>query len=204
MSKTKKTAGTKGSKKSAANKAKTVASTEAEDVAVSEDKGKNSSKTDDAAVSGKKVATFAVVGAALTVLDFLVYNIVLKMFYGGDANGIGVASVVSGVIAMVAAYFAHKNITWKARKPRKYGVAWFFGWNIFAVTIVRPIVTWIFGLVIFNRLYEFAFSILSFFNMPFSYEFVNSTGVYVLMTGVIMVLNYLFYEKLVFGETKKK
>ena len=158
-------------------------------------------EVDEGGGTGKKVATFAVVGAGLTVLDFVVYNIVLRTFYGGEAEGASVASMVSGMVATVAAYFAHKNITWKARKPRKYGVAWFFGWNVFASTVVRPVVSWFFGLIIFSRLYEFAFSVISWLNIPFDYEFVKSTGIYVLMTAVVMVLNYMFYEKLVFGGT---
>ncbi|MDO5480805.1 MAG: GtrA family protein [Candidatus Saccharibacteria bacterium] len=157
----------------------------------------------DEIVSGKKVVTFAAVGAALTVLDFLIYNIVLQVFYNGNADGASVAGMISGVLATIVAYFAHNNITWKARKPRKYGVAWFFGWNILMATGVRPVILWFFGLVFFSRIYDFAFSIISWLNIPLDYEIVKSTGVYVLMTCVVMVLNYTFYEKLVFGEKKK-
>ena len=155
----------------------------------------------DAAISGEKIGKFTLVGLSLTILDFIVYNVVLQVFYGGSDSGIQVASIVSGTVATVAAYFGHSRITWRARKPREHGVAWFFGWNIFATVLIRPVVTGFFGL--FTGLYDFAYSISSWLGLPFSREFVETTGVYVLMTAVIMVLNYAFYEQLVFGKERK-
>ena len=150
------------------------------------------------AALGERIGKFTLVGISLTIIDFIIYNVVLQVFYGGSESGIQIASIVSGAIATVAAYFGHGRITWRARKPRKYGVAWFFGWNIFATTVIRPIATSLFGL--FTGLYEFAYSISSWLGLPFSLEFVETTGVFVLMTGVIMILNYLFYDRLVFGK----
>ena len=152
----------------------------------------------DAAVSGKKVATFAVVGVGLTIFDFIVYNIALRVLYDGNSEGASVATMISGIVAMVAAYFAHKNITWKTRRPRKYGVAWFFGWNILMSVAIRPGLSWMFGTM--GWLYEFAFSIISWLNIPLEFEFVKSTGIFGLATAVMMILNYIFYEKLVFGK----
>ena len=40
-------------------------------------------------------------------------------------------------------------------------------------------------------------------HLPFDYDFVESTGIYVLMTIVTMTLNYIFYEKVVFGNVAK-
>ena len=156
----------------------------------------------DGALSGEKIGKFTLVGISLTILDFIIYNIVLQVFYGGSESGIQVASMVSGTIATVAAYFGHSRITWRARKPREYGVVWFFGWNVFTTFVVRQVVTRFFGL--FTGLYDFAYSISSALGLPLSRENVETTGVFVLMTGVIMVLNYVFYERLVFGVSRSE
>ena len=165
--------------------------------------GKRVSDSDnDGALSGEKIGKFTLVGISLTILDFIIYNIVLQVFYGGSESGIQVASMVSGTIATVAAYFGHSRITWRARKPREYGVVWFFGWNVFTTFVVRQVVTRFFGL--FTGLYDFAYSISSALGLPLSRENVETTGVFVLMTGVIMVLNYVFYERLVFGVSRSE
>lgn len=68
--------------------------------------------------------------------------------------------------------------------------------------IISPFFTWLFQSI--TPLYKFAFDISSAINLPFDYNFVESTGVFVLTACVTMTLNYLFYDKLVFGNTKEK
>ena len=125
----------------------------------------------------KKILKFAGVGIAATIVDFL-----------------AISAIVSGVVATFAAYIMHNNITWKERDPGKYGVVKFFVWNVIAVFGLRPPLTWLFS-TCFDWLYGFIYFLTSWI---FNYEFVKSTGVYVLMTLVIMFLNFAVYEKLVF------
>ena len=61
-----------------------------------------------------------------------------------------------------------------------------------------PFLALCFGL--FTPVYELAHNISSFFRLPFSYEFIESTGVFVFASIVAMLLNYIFYDKLVFGD----
>lgn len=144
-----------------------------------------------------KILKFVGVGFLCTIVDFLVYSLMVMVAFSGDTEKVGIAAMVSGLVATVVAYMLHSRITWKTRDPGKWGVVKFFLWNAFAVLFLRPILTWIFGLL--TGLYEFAQMILPFF----SYEFVESTGIYVLMTAVVMVLNFIFYEKIVFGTEKE-
>lgn len=144
----------------------------------------------------QKIMKFAGVGVVATIVDFLTYQLVLNVIFYGNLTA---ASVVSGVVATFAAYVMHNNITWKERNPGKYGVVVFFIWNAITVFCIRPPLTWVFGQL--TGLYQFAYSLTSWI---FSYEFVESTGVYVLMITVTMVLNYLVYEKLVFNKAKGK
>lgn len=140
-----------------------------------------------------KILKFVGVGVTVTLADFLIYSLMVMVVFAKNTDMVGVASVVSGVLATVLAYIMHSRITWKTRDPGKYGVIKFFVWNALMVMFMRPFLTWMFGLL--TGLYEFAHMILPFF----SFEFVESTGIYVLMTAVVMVLNYIFYDKLVFS-----
>ena len=53
-------------------------------------------------------------------------------------------------------------------------------------------------------LYEFAYNICTAIHLPFTYEFVLTTGAFALTSIVTMILNFLFYDKFVFGKTNKK
>ena len=143
----------------------------------------------------QKILKFAGVGIIATLIDYIVYQIALNVIFGGNLT---FSAVFSGVVSTFAAYVMHNNITWKTRDPGRWGIVKFFLWNFFVVAAVRPVLVWIFGLL--TGLYQFAFGICEFLHIPFSYEFVASTGVYVLMTAVTMTLNFIFYEKLVFGK----
>lgn len=149
-----------------------------------------------------KIFKFVGVGITVTLIDFLVYNFSLSVLLGGNNDLIWLASIISGVAGTISAYILHSNITWKGRDPGKYGIIKFFAWNVLLVVAIRPALTFIFGVM--DGLYEFAFMIASGINLPFTFEFVESTGVYVLMTAVIMILNFLFYDRVVFGSVNKK
>lgn len=146
----------------------------------------------------QRVLKFAGVGIAATLADYLCYQIVLHTFLQGN---LAAAAIFAGVIATFVAYLGHSQITWKTRDPGRWGIVKFFLWNAFVVILIRPILVWIFELLSF--LYGFGYWLASSMHLPFSYEFVESTGVYVLMTAVTMVLNYIFYGRVVFGKEKE-
>lgn len=149
-----------------------------------------------------RILKFAGVGIVATVFDYLVYTGLVMLFFGGDVNMATLASVISGVLSVFVAYFLHNNITWKERNPGKYGIIKFFIWNFVIVLLARPLLSMLFSLT--TGLYEFAFMILGWIPFFSSYEFVESTGIYVLMILVTMTLNYVFYEKIVFGKKESR
>lgn len=147
-----------------------------------------------------KIFKFIGVGVAATLIDYAVYSLVVMVIFGGNTNFAWAGAVSSGVVATFAAFFMHSKITWKDKDPGKYGIIKFFAWNAFVVIAIRPVLTLFFGLLI--GLYQFAFMIFDGVGVGFSYEFVESTGIYVLMTAVTMTLNFIFYDKIVFGKKK--
>lgn len=75
----------------------------------------------------------------------------------------------------------------------------FFVWNGLSALAITPFFTWLFGFT--TPIYEFAHGITTALHIPFDYNFVESTGIFCLTTAVTMILNYLFYDKLVFGDS---
>ena len=148
-----------------------------------------------------KVFKFIGVGLVVTLFDYLVYNIVVMGIGGGNTNIAWLGTLVAGVCATFLAFIMHSKITWRTRDPGKYGILKFFAWNALLVIAIRPLTTLVFGLL--TGLYEFAFMITGGIGLPFSYEFVESTGIYILMTIVTMTLNFFFYDKIVFGKAGK-
>lgn len=148
--------------------------------------------------TGVKAWRFFWVGTALTLFDYAIYEALeLTLFQGENA---GMASVISGTVATVAAFFAHSRITWKARKVGKPEIIKFFAWNALTMWVIRPLLTR--GAEFLEPLYQFTYGISGFLRLPFNLEFVRTTGIFVICTAVIMILNFLFYEKLVFGKKK--
>lgn len=149
----------------------------------------------------KKVFKFIGVGLSVTVIEYIIYTILVMVIFGGNTEMAPLATGLSGAVAMIVAFVMHSKITWRERNPGKFGVVKFFAWNILLVALIRPGLAAFFELL--TGLYQFAFMITDAIHLPFSYDFVESTGIYVLVTAVAMVLNFIFYEKIVFG-TKVK
>lgn len=148
-----------------------------------------------------RVIKYAGVGVIVTLFDYVVYTISVMVVFQGNTDLVSIGSMIAGFLATIFAYFMHSRITWQERNPGKNGVLKFFAWNILMSIILRPIIAEGFSLL--TGLYQFAFMVSGFLHLPFSYEFIVSTGVYCLMTAVVMVSNFLVYEKFVFGGSEQ-
>ena len=145
----------------------------------------------------KRVFKFVGVGLTITLIEYAIYTLLMMVMFGGNAEMAPLATGISGVFAMVIAFFMHSKITWRERDPGKLGIVKFFAWNVVLVTLLRP------GLAAFFELpvgiYQFVYMITDAIHLPFTYDFVQSTGIYVLVTAITMTLNFFCYEKVVFG-----
>lgn len=141
---------------------------------------------------------YLVFGIANTVINYAMYEALALLVFTGEQQ-LWLATLISGTVSIFVGYLLHSKFTWKDREVGKKQLAKFFVWNVVMNIAVRPMLTAFFGLTIFNFLYKFAFDICQGIGLPFSYEFVESTGNYVLMTVVVMVINFLVYDKFVFG-----
>ena len=159
--------------------------------------------------TSKHATRYFFVGVAITVFNFGTYSLINYLFLGinpfnmgndnGNSNFLWLSTFISTAVTTIVAYIAHSKITWKERNITKHSIIRFFIWNALLAVAIGPWITQLFSLL--TPLYEFAYNITSAIHLPFSYEFVLSTGAFVLTAIVTMILNFLFYDRFVFGES---
>ncbi len=154
-------------------------------------------KTTDIKTS-KRAGKYVIVGICVTIFNYILYA-VFANFIIKNNDLIWLSSFISTAITTIVAYLAHSRITWKERHVTKYSILRFFIWNAMLAIAISPLLTQLFGYL--TPLYDFAYHICTAIHLPFSYDFVLTTGAFALTSLVIMVLNFLFYDKFVFGKT---
>lgn len=145
----------------------------------------------------KQAGKYLIFGILNTVINYGVYEFLALLVFKGEGL-LWLATLLSGIESIFVGYFLHSRFTWKDREVGKKQLGKFFIWNVAMSVAVKPVLTLFFEL--FGFLYQFVHSICQTIGLPFSYDFVKTTGVYVLMTAVLMVLNFLAYDKFVFGK----
>lgn len=146
----------------------------------------------------KRILKYIGVGIALSVFNFAVYAIIVRVINNSDL--LWLSNMLATLVTTILAFILHSKITWKEHHPGKAGVVRFFIWNLILAIAIGPFLTWFFGL--FKGIYELAFSISQAMHLPFDYAFIESTLIFALGAIVTTFVNYLFYDKFVFGATK--
>ena len=149
----------------------------------------------------KQKGKYFVFGLLNTGINYGIYEALALLVFKEESQ-LWLATLISGAISIFVGYFLHSRFTWKDRKVGKKQLGKFFVWNVIMNIAIRPLLTLFFGL--FGFLYKFVFDLCQAIGIGFSYEFVATTGNYVLMTAVVMVINFLVYDKFVFGESKQE
>lgn len=144
---------------------------------------------------------YVLVGTFITLFNYALFAILSNLIIKNN-NLLWLSSLIATTITTVVAYIAHSKITWKERIVTKHSIIRFFIWNAMLAIIISPVLTQFFS--IFTPLYEFAYNITNAIHLPFTYEFVLTTGAFILTSIVIMIINFLFYDKFVFGKTKSQ
>ena len=150
--------------------------------------------------TSKHAVRYLIVGILVTGFNYALFAILSNLIIQ-DNNLIWLSNFIATAITTIVAYLAHSRITWKERNVTRHSIIKFFIWNAIITIAIAPGFTQLFSL--FTPLYEFAHNITSAIHLPFSYEFVLTTGAFVLNSIVIMILNFLFYDKFVFGKKDK-
>lgn len=149
--------------------------------------------------TARHASRYVLVGITIAVFNYLVYQLIARLFIK-DSNLLWLSNLIATTLAVIVAYILHSRITWKERNPGKYGIIRFFIWNAALALLISPGLTWFFGL--FHPIYDFTHHITSSIGLPFDHDFVESTGIFIFANIVIMIINFLFYDKFVFGKSK--
>lgn len=140
---------------------------------------------------------YLVVGIILTVFNYGLYTI-LSNFVLNNSELLWLATFIATALTTILAYILHSKITWKERNVTKLSIIKFFIWNGLLTFPIGPGLTQFFSL--FTPLYEFAYNICQNIHIDFTYEFIQSTGAFVFATIITMIMNFLLYDKFVFGK----
>ena len=137
------------------------------------------------------------VGISVTIFNYALFAILSNLIIKNN-DLLWLSNLIATGITTIVAFISHSKITWKDRSVTKHSVIRFFIWNAALTFLIAPALTQFFS--IFTPLYEFAYNITSAIHLTFTYEFVLTTGAFVLTSAVIMILNFLFYDRFVFGK----
>ena len=149
----------------------------------------------------KRTGIFTIIGIILSLTNFIIYTFLARVILNTNEL-LWIDSIISCALVTILAYFLHSKITWKERPVTKHGRLMFFLWNGLLAFVICPALTWLFGFI--TPIYTFIHQIINSLNIPFDYNFVESTGIFCFTTMVTMILNFIFYDKLVFGKTDDK
>lgn len=159
----------------------------------------DSSETKKDVATSRHAVRYFIVGVLVTGFNYALFAILSNLIIQNN-DLIWLSNFIATAITTIVAYFAHSRITWKERVVTKHSIIRFFIWNAMLTVAIAPGLTQLFSL--FTPLYEFVFNITNAMHLPFSYEFILTTGAFVLNAFVIMIINFLFYDKFVFGKKK--
>ncbi|MBR2753962.1 GtrA family protein [Candidatus Saccharibacteria bacterium] len=149
--------------------------------------------------TSRHASRFFVIGVILAIFNYGLYALIANMIINNN-DFLWLSSFIASAFTTILAYILHSKITWKERSPGKTGIYKFLIWNILLTIAINPILTQLFGLI--TPIHDITYSITSSLNFPFTYEFVQSTGAFILTAIITMILNFLFYDRFVFGKSK--
>lgn len=146
----------------------------------------------------KRPVVFLAVGVVNTLLDFGFYTLLSQTIL---KDSISIAGLVSGTISLFIAFLTHSLITWKGTEVSPATLGRFFIFTGFGMWIIRPILLSIF--ILFNPLYAWMHSVSTTLGLPLSYDFIAKTGAYGFMIIIVLIYNYLTYDRFVFHKKKQ-
>ena len=147
--------------------------------------------------TSRHASRYSIIGVSLALFNYILYSIIANVIIKNN-DYLWFTSFVATAFTAILAYILHSKITWKERDPGKTGVYKFIIWNIILTFLISPVLTQIFSFT--TGLYSLAYDICTFLHIPFSYDFIQSTGAFILANAVIMIINFLFYDRLVFDK----
>lgn len=147
----------------------------------------------------RRIVIFLLVGGMNSLLDFIFYTVVTTWILPGGGQII-LAGLVSGTVALVIAYLSHRYITWREKHVPRSAVIRFFVATGFGMWVIRPFLLWL-----FSKPTSVSTAIVTLGNgigVHLSLAFVRNTVAFLAMTVIVVVYNFVMYQRFVFVEAK--
>lgn len=151
--------------------------------------------------TSKHATRYLIIGTTLAIFNYTSYTILANLIIK-DNNLIWLSTFIATTLTTILAYTLHSKITWKERPISKTAVYKFFVWNIMLTVVINPLLTQLFSYI--TPLYDFAFNITTSMHIPFTYNFILTTGAFILTAIITTIMNFFLYDKFVFGKVKKQ
>ena len=148
--------------------------------------------------TSKHATRFLFVGIGITLFNYTLFTII-SIFLIKDNGLLWLSNLIATALTTIVAYITHSKITWKERHVTKVAIIRFFIWNALLAFLIAPSLTQLFGML--TPLYDLIYNISEALHLPFPYEFILTTGAFVLNSVVIMIINFLFYDRFVFQKS---
>lgn len=149
--------------------------------------------------NSKRPLVFLGVGVVNTLLDFGFYSFLTLTIFSSDKQ-IALAGIVSGTFALLSAFATHSLITWRGAHIRLQTIVKFIAFTGFGMWVIRPALLALF--IKLGGLYSWAHSLSQALHLPFSQEFIANTGAFGFMVVIVLIYNYLVYDRFVFSKKK--
>lgn len=138
---------------------------------------------------------FLGVGIFNTLVDFGFYTLLTSVLLQRN-DQIALAGIISGTFALVCAFLTHSFVTWRGAPIGPGTMVRFFLFTGFGMWVIRPILLTLF--VGLTGLYRWVFELTQTLGLPLSYDFIVNTGAFGFMVIIVLVYNYLTYDRFVF------
>ncbi|MCC7288876.1 GtrA family protein [bacterium] len=139
---------------------------------------------------------FGLVGILNTLVDIVLYNVLIMLFL----IPAGAAGVVSGTVAMVNSFIFNQRFTFRVQKVSRARIITFFAITGFGIYVIRPIV-----LTFFTKTWlwpsQIVYDVTSFLRLPFSAEFDRDNFALAVAILLVLTYNYITYKKFVFTKS---
>lgn len=151
-------------------------------------------------VKNKRPYLFLGVGIFNTIIDFAFYTFLMLTFF---KNGnIILVGIISGTFALGCAFATHSLVTWRGSKINHITLLKFVLFTGFGMWVLRPFLLHFFAGL--SSIYSWAYDISAQSGLPFNHDFIASTGAFGFMAVIILIYNYLTYDRFVFSKKTKQ
>ena len=137
-----------------------------------------------------QVGRFGLVGILNTVVDFIVFNVIVWLVAGMPLEWAG---IISGTAAMINSFVFNKNFTFKTKKLNTFKLVMFFIITAIGLYAIRPII-----INFFTKVWlwpsQVVYDVTRYLKLPFTQDFDKANMALVISILVVLVYNYLFYK----------